>query len=41
MKSVPWKKEVGQHLRTSRLASTRAKGVVAPFQERLKNERGL
>jgi len=41
---VPGRKEkvvasVGQHLRTSTSASTRAKGVVAPFQEKLKNER--
>ena len=35
------RKGVGQHLRTSILASTRAKGVVAPFQEKLENERGL
>ena len=32
---------VGQHLRTSTSASTRAKGVVAPFQEKLENERRL
>jgi len=35
------RKEVGQHLRTSSSASTRAKGIVAPFQESLENERGL
>ena len=34
-------KIVGRRLRTSILASTRAKGVVAPFQEKLENERGL
>jgi len=35
------KKIVGQHLRTSILASTRVKGVGAPFQESLENERRL
>jgi len=46
MEHGPWKKEkvvafVGQHLRTSILASARAKGVVALFQEKLENERKL
>ena len=34
-------KIVGQRLRTSILASTREKGVGAPFQESLENERRL
>ena len=47
MKHGPWKiKEglkpsVGQHLCTSSSASARAKGVVAPFQEKLENETKL
>jgi len=32
---------VGQHLCTITSASTRAKGVASPFQEKLENERRL
>ena len=35
------KPSVGQHLHTSTSTSTRSKGVVAPFQESLENERRL
>jgi len=41
---VPGRKEksfVGQHLHPSTSASTRAKGVVAPFQKNVENERRL
>jgi len=44
MKRGPWKKREGCSLLqvvACVLASTRAKGVVAPFQEKLENERGL
>jgi len=46
MKRGLWKKDKvvafsRQHLRTSILASTRAKWVVAPIQEKLENEIGL
>jgi len=46
MRRGPWKKEkVFTFCRPAPthyyLASARAKGVVAPFQEKLENERGL